>query len=121
MVINTLKESNGKENLTLFFYRNINKVPTIANPRLSFKLRTDTDNWHHILGNSHSTSYDYYQNSGQNTSLTIVSPVVFYRRVTERRGRDDSFEIYTSDQEFTLEKDNGYEVIGMAKHTRLNH
>ena len=117
----TLKESNGKENLTLFFYRNINKVPTIANPRLSFKLRTDTDNWHHILGNSHSTSYDYYQNSGQNTSLTIVSPVVFYRRVTERRGRDDSFEIYTSDQEFTLEKDNGYEVIGMAKHTRLNH
>ena len=113
----TLKESNGKENLTLFFYRNINKVPTIANPRLSFKLRTDTDNWHHILGNSHSTSYDYYQNSGQNTSLTIVSPVVFYRRVTERRGRDDSFEIYTSDQEFTLEKDNGYEVIGMAKHT----
>lgn len=117
----TLTDNNGVNNLTLYFYRNKNKVPTIANPRLNFKLRTDVTFWHFQVGYKYSTSYEYYQNAPQNTSLTIVSPVLFYSRTTAKRGRDDSYEITTTDREFTLEKDEGYEVIGRATHNRVNH
>jgi hypothetical protein len=117
----TQRDNEGYFQMALYFYRNKSKVPTIANPKLKLKVRHDCETYRREEGYRKTTSYNYYQNAPQNTSLIIMPRFHFHTESSIRVGRDEKVLVSSTDSEYTLEVDDGYEVIGKAKHTASDH
>ena len=110
------------KDLNLFFYKNMNRVPTIANPKIKFELETKRKT--HVypggpsgLESGITFSTEYLQNAGYETSIIAKqNPVFFYRKkVCHPGGREIvCTELYDMDYTYTLLPGEGYEVIGQS-------
>lgn len=108
------RSDSGIRDFVLYFYKSRSRVPAIAHPAIQFKVKCFSDGWHRDPNNpmnKPSTKYYYYQNAPQNTSLKIMEKVIFdHDNTIYVNGRP--VEISNIRYEYTLEKNDGYEVIG---------
>ena len=104
--------------LQLNFYRNRDKIPTIAHPAIEFKLtRLSTTTEHKPNGEIECNSTTYlYQNAGYQTSITLFTGVPIRIFVPNKMtGPPFNREMewgWTTNYEYKLLESNDYVVIG---------